>query len=466
MLHHQAHRRCCSPPLRSVPISLRWLLSFGMPTDQAVQRTKLGNHVVVITERVPAVRSASLGVWVKIGSRFEAPEQAGISHFIEHMLFKGTANRSAKEIAFQIDSMGGQLDAFTTKEHACYFANVLDVHVEDAFELVSDIVLNPLFEEHQMERERAVILEELAAVEDAPEELLWEEFSSTFWLDHPLGTPVLGTRETIEALSCEDLSLFFRRAYEPANVVVTAAGRLDHEEILELVEARFGGLENQGDPLELTAPRTFQHFRILSKEELEQVHIAVGCPGPSANEKERYAAFLLNAVLGGSVSSRLFQCIREEHGLAYSVYSALETYADAGCFWIYAGTRPDAASTVLDLIIEELGVLREVPVSPEELSRMKENLKGSVMLGLESTVGRMSTLAQQEMYFGHTFDMDEVLAGIDEVDAEQIQEMARRVFADEGIAVDVLAQRSVADKLNSRFADGLTLPAGSRLVLA
>jgi predicted Zn-dependent peptidase len=437
-----------------------------MPTDQAVQRTKLGNHVVVITERVPAVRSASLGVWVKIGSRFEAPEQAGISHFIEHMLFKGTANRSAKEIAFQIDAMGGQLDAFTTKEHACYFANVLDVHVEDAFELVSDIVLNPLFEEHQMERERAVILEELAAVEDAPEELLWEEFSSTFWLDHPLGTPVLGTRETIEALSCEDLILFFRRAYEPANVVVTAAGRLDHEEILELVEARFGGLENQGDPLELTAPRTFQHFRILSKEELEQVHIAVGCPGPSANEKERYAAFLLNAVLGGSVSSRLFQCIREEHGLAYSVYSALETYADAGCFWIYAGTRPDAASTVLDLIIEELGVLREVPVSPEELSRMKENLKGSVMLGLESTVGRMSTLAQQEMYFGHTFDMDEVLAGIDEVDAEQIQEMARRVFADEGIAVDVLAQRSVADKLNSRFADGLTLPAGSRLVLA
>ena len=437
-----------------------------MPSDRTVQRTELENRIVVLSERVPAVRSASLGVWVKMGSRFEAPEQAGISHFIEHMLFKGTANRSAKEIAFQIDAMGGQLDAFTTKEHACYYANVLDVHVEEAFELVSDIVMNPRFEEHEMERERAVILEELAAVEDAPEELLWEEFSSTFWLDHPLGIPVLGTRETIESLSREDLSVFFRRAYEPANVVVSAAGRLDHGEVLELVEARFGALENHSEPLQLTAPRTFQHFRILSKEELEQVHIAVGCPAPSTAEADRYAAFLLNAVLGGSVSSRLFQRIREEHGLAYSVYSALETYADAGCFWIYAGTRPDAAATVLDLVIEELGVLRELPVSGDELSRMKENLKGSVMLGLESTVGRMSTLAQQEMYFGRTFDMDEILAGIDEVNAEQIQELAGRVFADDGIAVDVLAQRSVAEELAGRFADGLTLPAGSRLAPA
>ncbi len=295
-----------------------------MPSDLTVQRTELENHLIVITERVPAVRSASLGVWVKMGSRFEAPEQAGISHFIEHMLFKGTADRSAKEIAFQIDAMGGQLDAFTTKEHACYYANVLDVHLEDAFELVSDIVLNPLFEEDQMERERAVILEELAAVEDAPEELLWEEFSATFWLDHPLGIPILGTRETIESLGREDLSVFFRRAYEPANIVVAAAGRLDHAEVLELVESSFGGLENHGGPLELSAPMTFQHFRILTKEELEQVHIAVGCPAPSTSERERYAAFFLNAVLGGSVSSRLFQRIREEHGLAYSVYSALE----------------------------------------------------------------------------------------------------------------------------------------------
>jgi len=437
-----------------------------MPTDRSVQRTVLENRLTVITEQVPAVRSASLGIWVKMGSRFEAPAQAGVSHFIEHMLFKGTGSRTAKDIAFQIDAMGGQLDAFTTKEHACYYANVLDVHLEQAFDLVSDIVLNPLFDEHEMERERAVILEELAAVEDAPEELLWEEFSSTFWLDHPLGIPVLGTRETIEGLGRDDLSAFFRRAYEPANVVVAAAGRIEHDTVLEYVEAKFGDLENHGEPLETTAPRTFQHFRILRKEELEQVHIAVGCPAPATADKERYPAFLLNAVLGGSVSSRLFQRIREEHGLAYSVYSSLETYTDAGCFWIYAGTRPDAAVTVLDLVVEELGVLREVPVSPDELVRMKENLKGNVMLGLESTIGRMSTLVQQEMYFGCAFDMDEVLAGIDSVDVGQIQDLAQRVFADEGIAVNVLAQRSVADDLADRFSDGLTLPAGGRLVPA
>jgi len=420
----------------------------------------------VITERVPSVRSVALGVWVKMGSRFEAPEQAGISHFIEHMLFKGTPTRNAKDIAFAIDAMGGHLDAFTTKEHACYHANVLDVHAERAFELVSDIVLNPLFDAAEMERERTVILEELAAVEDAPEELLWEEFVATFWLDHPLGIPILGTRETVEKLSCADLRAFFQRAYEPSNVVVAASGNLDHDEVFDFVSGRFGGLENHAEPVPASPPRPFQHFRILRKEELEQVHVAVGCPAPAAAEESRYAAFVLNAVLGGSISSRLFQRIREEHGLAYNVYSALETYADAGCFWIYAATRADAAATVLDLIVEELGVLCEVEVPADELSRMKENLKGNVMLGLESTAARMSTLAQQEIYFGRTFDMDETIAGIDAVDAAAVQQLARQVFADEGICVDVLAQRAAAEGLDERFAEGLLLPGGQRLSLA
>ncbi len=431
--------------------------------ERTTRRVQLDNGLTVITEQVPSVRSVSLGVWVKMGSRFEAPEQAGISHFIEHMLFKGTKTRSAKDIAFAIDAMGGQLDAFTTKEHACYYANVLDVRAADAFELVSDIVLHPLFDEQEMERERAVILEELAAVEDAPEELLWEEFVAAFWLDHPLGIPILGTQETVTALGREDLSVFFQRAYEPSNVVVAASGHLDHDEVLDFVAGRFGDLDNHAEPPELTPPRPFQHFRILRKEELEQVHVAVGCPAPAAAEECRYAAFLLNAVLGGSISSRLFQRIREEHGLAYNVYSALETYADAGCFWVYAGTRAAAAPTVLELIIEELGVLCELPVPAAELSRMKENLKGNVMLGLESTAGRMSTLAQQEIYFGRTFDMDEILAGIDAVDADQVQKLAQRLFADDGICVDLLAQREAADELAERFADGLTLPGGAKL---
>ena len=431
-----------------------------------ILREVLDNRLTVVTERVPSFRSASLGIWVKMGARFEAPAQAGISHFIEHMLFKGTVTRSARDIAFAIDAMGGQLDAFTTKEHACYYANVLDEHVDDAFALLSDIVLNPLFDAQEMERERTVILEELAAVEDSPEDLLWEEFAATFWLDHPLGTPVLGTRETIESLSREDLAVFFRRAYEPANVVVAASGHLRHEDVLGVVADLFGGLENHGGAQNPAPPRVFQHFRVRSKQELEQVHIAVGCPAPPASDPERYVAFVLNAVLGGTVSSRLFQRIREEHGLAYSVYSTLETYADAGCFWIYAGTRAAAAATVLDLIVEELAVLCELPVPEEELSRMKENLKGNVMLGLESTVGRMSALAQQEIYFGRTFDMDEILAGIEAVSSERVNELARRLFADDGIAVDVLAQREAAEALVHKFADGLALPGGTRLAPA
>jgi predicted Zn-dependent peptidase len=434
-----------------------------MPTERSIQRRSFDNRLVLVTERVPTVRSATLGIWVKMGSRFEAPDQAGISHFIEHMLFKGTRTRTARQIAFAIDAMGGQLDAFTSKEQACYYANVLDVHVGDAFELLADIVLEPLFDAAEMERERAVILEELAAVDDSPEELLWEEFSRTFWLDHPLGIPVLGSRETVEALAREDLAAFFRRAYEPANVVIAASGNLEHEELERYVAERFGALTNRAAATELSAPRPFQHFRILGKEELEQVHVAVGCPAPAATDARRYAVFVLNAVLGGSVSSRLFQRIREEQGLAYNVYSALETYFDAGCIWIYAATRPDAAVTVLELILEELAVLSELPVPGEELSRMKENLKGNVMLGLESTAGRMSSLAQQEIYFGRAYDMDEIIAGIDSVSAEPVQALARELFRDEGIAVDLLARRQVAAELGEHFADGLTLPGGGRL---
>jgi len=434
--------------------------------ERSTRRATLANGLTVVTEQVPYVRSVALGVWVKIGSRFEAPEQAGISHFIEHMLFKGTDTRSARDIAYAIDAMGGQLDAFTTKEHACYYANVLDDHAEAAFDLVSDIVLHPAFDALEMERERTVVLEELAAVEDSPEELLWEEFVATFWLDHPLGIPILGTRATVESFRREDLQAFFRRAYEPANVVVAASGHVDHDDVLAFVDGRFGALGNGHVPPPTDPPHPFQHFRIRAKEQLEQVHVALGCPAPPAAAEDRYVAFLLNSVLGGSISSRLFQRIREEHGLAYNVYSALETYADAGCYWIYAATRNDAAATVLELVLEELGVLRELPVPDDELSRMKENLKGNVMLGLESTAGRMSTLAQQEIYFGRTFDMDEILAGIDAVDAAALQRLAQSCFADDGISVDVLAQRAVAEELSERFADGLVLPGGGMLGVA
>jgi predicted Zn-dependent peptidase len=430
---------------------------------RSIRRTVLENHLTLVTEEIPTVRSAALGIWIKIGSRFEAPAQAGVSHFIEHMLFQGTERRSSRDIAIAIDAMGGQLDAFTTKENACYYANVLDVHLADAMELLSDIVLHPRFSAAEMERERGVILEELASVEDSPEEVLYERFVASLWSGHPLGTPILGTRETITSLRREDLESFFSRAYDPANVVISAAGRLDHDAVAAQVEELFGALRNNNVPAATDPPEVHQHFRIMEREELEQVRVSVGAPAVCATDEDRFVAALLNDLLGGSVSSRLFQSIREEHGLAYSVYSSLVTYSDAGYLWIYSGTRPDAAQTCVELILEELGVLCEVPVPGEELARMKEHLKGSFMLGLESTASRMSSLAQQEIYFGTELDLDRILAGIDAVDAARVRQLARRLFSDRALCVGVVAQRPVARSLRSFYDEGIRLPGGGRL---
>jgi predicted Zn-dependent peptidase len=314
-----------------------------------------------------------------------------------------------------------------------------------------------------MERERGVILEELASVEDSPEEVLYEGFVASLWSGHPLGTPILGTRKTINNLRREDLESFFSRAYDPANVVISAAGRLDHEAVAAQVDELFGDLTNNNPPAATTPPGAHQHFRIMEREELEQVHVSIGAAAISATDEDRFVAALLNDLLGGSVSSRLFQSIREEHGLAYAVYSSLVTYSDAGYLWIYSATRPEAARTCLELILEELGVLCEVPVPDEELARMKEHLKGSFMLGLESTASRMSSLAQQEIYFGTELDMDRILAGIDAVDAARVLQLARRLFKDEALCVDVVAQRPVATSLRQFYAGGIGLPGGGRL---
>ncbi|MFQ5744606.1 MAG: M16 family metallopeptidase [Acidobacteriota bacterium] len=434
-----------------------------MAEDRNIQTPVFETRLTLVTEEISSVRSTSLGIWIKMGSRYEAPSQAGISHFIEHMLFQGTERRTSQEIAIAIDAMGGQLDAFTTKESACYYANVLDEHLDDALELLSDIVLQPRFDAEEMEQERSVILEELASVEDVPEDYLYEQFVQTFWFDHPLGTPILGHRETIERLEDEDLREYFGRAYDPANVVVAAAGRLDHDAVAARVRGSFGSLETHSELTDVSPPHPNQHFRIIEREELEQVHIGIGTLGTSATDEDRYIANVLNSLLGGSLSSRLFQRIREQHGLAYNVYSSLGSYSDAGYLWIYAATRPEAAATVIELILEELTILREVPVTAEELGRMKEHLKGSIMLGLESTAGRMSSLAQQEIYFDRAFDLDEILAGINAVTTEQLQQLAEELFDDTVISLDILAHRPAARKLESRFADGVSMPGGGCL---
>lgn len=430
----------------------------------AIHRTVLDNGLTLITERIPTVRSASVGIWVKLGSRYEEPARGGIAHFIEHMLFKGTATRSARDIAIAIDSMGGQLDAFTAKESACYWAKVLDAHLDDALELLADLVLNPRFDEADLERERGVILEEIAAAEDDAEDVLYESFLADLWGEHALGKPILGTRQTVGEMDADALREYFHRVYDPANVLVAAAGSLEHKAVTAQVTRHFGELHN-GEPRNaVVPPRARPHFSIRHRSELEQVHLYVGVPGPSVTDPDRYTAYLLNSVLGGSVSSRLFQSVREEHGLAYSVYSTMGTYSDAGYLWIYAGTRAASAPLAIDLILAELGDLRTNPVRDDELDRMKDQLKGSLMLGLESTSGRMSSLARQEIHFGRTFALDEIIAGIDAVNAEGVQEMARRLFDDADISLGLLARRQEADELRERYAEGVNLPGGGMLL--
>lgn len=434
-----------------------------MVNTGTIRRTVLDNGLTLVTERIQTVRSASLGIWVRSGSRSEPIDKAGVTHFIEHMLFKGTQRRTAREIAIAMDAMGGHLDAFTSKEGACYYAKILDERLDGALELLSDIVLNPRFDAAEMERERRVILEEIAATEDDPEDFLHESFLGAFWKDHPLGRPILGNRDSVERLDEEDLRRHFRFAYDPANLVIAAAGNLEHEAVLDRVREEFDQLGPGSGPPESEPPRPHQHFHVLERTDLEQAHVCLGTTAPSRLDDQRYACFLLNTVLGGSVSSRLFQTIREEHGLAYSVYSHMSGYSDAGYLYLYAGTRPQAVPRLLELTIGELRELREVRVDDGELERAKRHLKGNLMLSLENTAARMTNLARQEIQSGERYRLDEIIERIDAVSSEDLQELARRLFDDEVLSVNLLVRRDLADGLRTELGDGIELPDGGVL---
>jgi predicted Zn-dependent peptidase len=405
-----------------------------------IQSTTLSNGVRIITELMPHVRSVSLGIWIGCGSRRERGPQNGISHFIEHMVFKGTANRTAEEIARSVDSIGGGLDAFTSKELVSYNTKVLDEHMSIAFDVLSDLVLNPLFLDEDIEKEKGVILEELKMEVDNPEYLIHEIFSSNFWKDHPLGKPILGTKETVKRFERAMILDYYRRAYTPANILITGAGRLDHERLVRLADDRFASLQNDGElPAE---ERPTPHARLVfrNKNSLEQVHLYMGVPSYPLPHEARYVCYVLNTLLGGGMSSRLFQNIREKQGLAYSVFSELNMYRDAGCLAIYAGTSVESARKVVHSVIRELRQFKEQPVSPEELRRAKDHLKGSFMLGLESTSSRMGNLARQELYFGRFFTLDEMIQSIESVTAEQVQQVAQEFFDTDRTALAMLGR--------------------------
>ena len=409
----------------------------GQPVRD-IERAELSNGLVVVTERMPHVRSVSVGIWLGTGSRGEVPARNGIAHFIEHMVFKGTERRTAEEIAQSVDSVGGMLDAFTAKEMTCFNVKVLDEHLPVAFDVLSDLVLRPRFDDEDITKEKQVILEEIKMDEDNPENLIHEMFTQNFWRGHPLGLPILGTPETVPQFSRDAVSECFRSWYAPNNTVITAAGNLEHARLVDLVERAFGAAKRSDSLAKGAAPRTHAGIEQRNKKELEQVHIVLGVPSYPVAHERRYAAALLNIILGGGMSSRLFQNIRERQGLAYAIFSELSAYTDSGVLSVYAGTSRESAAQLIRSVTEEFRRIRQEGVSAEELRRAKDHLKGSMMLSLESTSARMSNLARQAMYFNRFLSLDEMLAAIEVVTREEVLAIARDFFEPGQVALTVL----------------------------
>jgi predicted Zn-dependent peptidase len=410
------------------------------PHVREIERAVLPNGIRIVTEAMPYVRSVSLGVWIGTGSRIEHGPENGISHFIEHMVFKGTKHRSAEDIAREVDSVGGGLDAFTSKELVSFNTKVLDEHVPLALDILSDLVLNPLFREDDIEKEKGVILEEIKMEADQPEFVLHETFIGNFWKGHGLGKPILGTRETVKKFGQPLLLDFFERVYSPSNILVTAAGNLDHDEFVRLVCEKFSGLPERAPVPRDSTPKPHAPIILKKKESLEQVHIALGVPAYPLAHELRFPLYVLNTVLGGGMSSRLFQNIREKQGLAYAVYSELNLFSDTGCLTVYAGTAVETAKQVVNSVVQEFRELKDDLITIEELRRAKDHLKGSLMLSLESTSSRMSNLARQELYFDRFMSLDEMLDSIESVTREEVQAIAEEFFCNEQIALAMLGR--------------------------
>jgi predicted Zn-dependent peptidase len=403
-----------------------------------IRRQVLPHGLTVITEQMEHIRSASIGIWLETGSRDETPQANGISHFIEHMVFKGTKHRTAEEIARQVDSIGGNMDAFTSKECICFNVKVLDENVPIALEILTDLVLHPTFTTEDIARERGVILEEIKMDEDNPDYLVHEIFTQNFWKDHPLGKPILGTKETVKRFERDAVLETYTHRFAPGNIIVAAAGHLNHDEFVDLVVKHFEHLKPAQNGFHSATPKIVPRIVLRNKKALEQVQLCIGVPAhPIAHEK-RHAGYILNTLLGGGMSSRLFQNIRERQGLAYSIYSDLNPYRDTGCMAVYAGTSLASAAKVVRSVVNEFRDLKNKPVPEEELRRSKDQLKGSLMLSLESSTARMSNLARQEMYFDRFQDLDELIEKIEAVTVEDLQSLAQEFFKTESIAVTAL----------------------------
>ncbi|GAW91728.1 M16 family metallopeptidase [Calderihabitans maritimus] len=387
----------------------------------------LGNGVRIVTEEIPYVHSVAIGIWVKTGSRNEPDNLHGVSHFIEHLLFKGTAKRSAKEIAEALDAVGGQLNAFTAKEYTCYYAKVLWEHLDLAIDVLTDMFFNARMDSRQIEKEKKVVLEEIKMYEDSPDELVHDLFAKTVWDGHPLGRAILGTEGSVKGLSREEIINYYHQQYRAENVVVAVAGRIKHEEVVEKLAPIFSNTRSLSlvDQLEEPLPSARM---IFEKKDTEQVHICLGVPGLPQDHREIYTMYVLNSLLGGGLSSRLFQEVREERGLAYSIYTYHSTYLDSGLFTVYAATSPSNTSELLQVILQEIARLKEYGITEEELRRTKDQIKGNLLLGMENVTSRMSRLGKSEVCYGRVITAEEIVERIAKVEKIQVEELAKNLF--------------------------------------
>ena len=405
-----------------------------------VHKVVLDNGIRIVAEKMASVKSVSIGLWVNIGSRDEEASEHGMSHFLEHMFFKGTEKRSAKEIAREIDAIGGELNAFTSRETTTFYAKVLDDHLPKAVELLSDNFHYSKFDPREIEKEKQVVIEEIKMVEDDPEDLVHDLYTKEIWKGNPLGRPILGTIETISGITRKKIIHFLKRTYDPHEIVISVAGHFDLNTLMKMLDKAFGRYTANETRLHpRIAPEITPHFQI-KKRKLEQVHLCIGTQGLPQGHPDRYALYVMNTILGGSVSSRLFQEVRERRGLAYSIYSYPSSYQDGGLFTVYAGASAQNAPKVMGLILKELRKMKDKGIDVVELEKAKNHIKGSLMLSMESTSSRMSKLAKDELYFGRYFSLAEVAAEINKVSMDQVRQLAENIFNPKYLSLTALGK--------------------------
>jgi predicted Zn-dependent peptidase len=415
------------------------------------QKELLINGIRLVTEEIPYVNSVSIGIWVKVGSRYESLENNGISHFIEHMLFKGTKNRSAKEIANSIDKIGGQLNAFTSKECTCFYAKVLDTHFDIALDVLADMFFNSKFDSEEIDKERGVVIEEISMYEDSPEDLVHDLFSQAVWSGNPLGMSILGTEDSLENLNKERIVNFFNENYIPQNIVISVVGNLKHNEVVKKIKSYFDKAEKKDNSAANIVMPRFEPEYTLKNKVTEQVHLCMGFSGVDIRSKAFYPMLILNNVFGGAMSSRLFQKIREDRGLAYSVFSYPSSFEDCGLFSIYAGSKPDNLKSVASLIMEEIREIKKTGITEEELYDSKEQLKGSYILGLESTSGRMISIGKSELLLDRIYSPAEVLERINNVDMSSVSSIIKHIFDTDSMGAAVIGSMENNTDIKNMF---------------